>query len=118
VTFRSCRHPGCQLAGVKFCQMLRPQGSSSAELCCLGHLDASVPLVGGGPRDPARMPEGRRLRGVEIASGHACKAIGRRLIHGGGQRYRSIVRERPPSLRCSTLRPRSMWRSSASAIAG
>jgi hypothetical protein len=32
-------HVACQILPVR-----RPQGSASAELCCLGHADTSVPL--------------------------------------------------------------------------
>jgi hypothetical protein len=34
---KRCRHPGCQLAGVKFCRCFGRKGNASSELCCLGH---------------------------------------------------------------------------------
>jgi hypothetical protein len=41
--------PSSRLPVSQILPVLRPQGSSSSELCGLGHADTSVPLVGGGP---------------------------------------------------------------------
>jgi hypothetical protein len=59
--------------------MLRRQGDTPAALCCLGNASASGEALGGRPRDPARMFEGRRLCGIEAAGGCAGKEVGRRI---------------------------------------
>ena len=64
--------------------MLRRQAAAFRVLCSLGHASASRKAMGGRPRDPARMFEGRRLCGVEVAGGRAGKAIGPDAAIAGG----------------------------------
>jgi hypothetical protein len=84
VVSKPCRHPGCQLAGVKFCR-------------CFGRKVVRRPsyVVWATPTHPSSQwavgheirpgcPEGRRLCGVEFAGGRAGKAAGRSLINLGG----------------------------------